>query len=222
LGGVSLDDFTTTINIILSVANAVMVATNIYLINRRTKEGFKLSRREQRISILEKSGLSIELTAHNNKEEIKVTNIGQLSIDNIKVDICSLTESGKTLLQRTYLRKDTLLKAGEFIVPLSSILKGQLKEEGKLSFHKNEMGTEFDPDIGREVPIIFNVWYAKNDFSLILKVKTSYQVLGETKTQQDTFRLSYIVDPQFFRDPFVFIDGDNYKINVQRISGEWQ
>jgi len=216
-----LNDITTTINIILSIANAVMVATNIYLINRRTKESLELSRREQRISVLEKSGLSIELSAQNNKEEIKVTNIGQLPIDNIKFDICALTGSGGTLLQRTYLRKDTLLKAGEFTIPLYSALKNQLKEKGMLSFHENEMGTEFDPDIGHEVPIIFSVWYAKNDFSLDLKVKTSYQVLGETKTQQDTFRMEYVVDPEFFRDAFVFIDSDNYKIDAQRVSGEW-
>jgi hypothetical protein len=63
----------TIVNIALSIANAVMLAINLFLVNRRTKESLQLSRREQRIKILEKSGLLVELLANNNQEEIKVT-----------------------------------------------------------------------------------------------------------------------------------------------------
>lgn len=62
----------TIVNIALSIANAVMLAINLFLVNRRTKESLQLSRREQRIKILEKSGLLVELLANNN-QEIKVT-----------------------------------------------------------------------------------------------------------------------------------------------------
>jgi len=63
----------TIVNVALSIANAVMLAINLFLVNRRTKESLQLSRREQRIKILEKSGLLVELLANNNQEEIKVT-----------------------------------------------------------------------------------------------------------------------------------------------------
>ena len=210
------------VTIVLSVANAIMLAINLFLINRRSKESLQVSRREQRIKILEKSGLSTELLALKNKEEIKITNIGELTIDSLSLDVYVLTESGENLLERKYDSKGSLVKAQEFVVPLYSILKNALKEKELISYRENELGTEFDPNTGRDVPIIVGVWYAKKDFSLDVVVKTSYEVLGETKTQQDTFKLEYAIDPEWYRDAFVFIDSDNYRIKVLKISGAWQ
>ncbi len=210
------------VTIVLSIANAIMLAINLLLINRRSKEGLQVSKREQRIKILEKSGLSTELLALKNKEELKITNIGELSIDTLSLDVCILTESGENLLEREYNSKGSLVKAQEFVVPLYSILKNMLKEKELISYSEYEMGTEIDPYSGRDVPIIASAWHAKKDFSLEIVVKTSYEVLGETKTQQDTFKLEYVIDPEWYRDNFVFVDSDNYEIKVRKISGEWQ
>lgn len=216
--------WTVIINLILSAINAIMVGINIYLMNRRTKEGLKLSQREQRISILEKSGLSVGLATQKSKVELRVTNIGKLSIDNIIFDLCVLTESGETLLEKTYLRKDTLLKAEEFTIPISSILNDRLKEKEFLSFHEITLGDEFDPDSGRYYPVIARAWWAERDFSIDLIININYQVLGESKTQRNTFKIKYIVDPKFYgyHGEDMFIDSDNFRIEVQRISGEWK
>lgn len=210
------------INLILSVANAIMVAINLLLVNRRAKESLKLSKREQRIKILEKSGLSVHLSATNNKEEIKVTNIGELSIDKLSVDVNVVTETGESLVKRKYVSKDALLKAQELIVPLHSVLKNALKEKELISYIESDMGTQFDPNIGDDVPIIVSAWHTKDEFSLDIVIKTGYEALGEEKAQQDTFKMKYVIDPEFFRDPFIFIDGDNYEIQIEKISGQWQ
>lgn len=209
-------------NVILSIANAAMLAINLFLVNRRSKESLSLSQRQHRVRILEKSGLSTELSALRNKEEIKTTNIGELSIDKISLDVCVLTETQETLLERKYVRKDTILKGQEVTIPLHSILKDVLKGKGLVSYYENDLGVELDPDTGHEVPIVVGVWYAEKDFSLNIVIKTDYVVLGEIKTQQNTFKLEYMIDPEWYREPFAFIDSDNYRVNVQKISGEWQ
>lgn len=217
-----MSETTTEVNTILLVANAIMLAINLFVVNRRAKESLKSSQRDQRIRILEKSGVSIELSGQKNKEEIKITNIGELSIDNLSLDVCVMTESGGRLLERKHDSKGSLLKAQESVVPLYSILRNAFEEKELISYRENDMGTQFDPDTGRDVPIIVGVWYAQKDFSLDVAIKASYKVLGETKTQQDTFKLEYVIDPEFHREPFAFINSDNYKITVQKISGEWK
>lgn len=81
---------------------------------------------------------------------------------------------------------------------------------------------EFDPYAGRDVPIIVGVWNAKNDFTLDVVIRTSYEALGEEKAQQNTFKTKYVIDPEFYVNDLVFIDSDNYRINVQKFSGKWQ
>jgi hypothetical protein len=95
---------TTIVNVALSVANAVMLAVNLFLVNRRTKETLQVSRKEHRLKIFGKTELRVELLAKNNREELKVTNTGKMSIDKVSLNV-SVLESGTTLLER----KDTFL-----------------------------------------------------------------------------------------------------------------
>jgi hypothetical protein len=212
---------TTIVNVVLSTANAVMLAINLFLVNRRTKESLQLSERDQRIKIFERAGLLLELLVISNQEEIKVTNTGEMSIDKLSLNV-SVLKSGEKLLDRKYTSKSSLMKAQDFTVPLHKVLRKTFEERKLMSYRKDEVGFEFDPDVGYEVPIIIGKWWATEDFSLEITVNTSYEVMGEEKTQQNTFKADYEVDAEFYREPFIFIDGDNFAIKIQKIHGEWQ
>lgn len=218
----NVDEALTIVNIVLGIANAVMIAINLLLVNRRAKEGLKLSQREQRIGILRESGVSIDLLAKRNTEEIKVTNIGGMTIEKLGLDICIQRESGEDLLKKKYVINTSLFKSQDLVIPLNEVLRKILGEKKLLTYIEQEDGTDFDPDIGEDVPIIFSKWDAGKDFALIVTIKTGYEVLGEEKTQQDNFRMSYVIDPSFYQDDMQFIDSDNFEIRIQKISGEWQ
>lgn len=218
------DDLTliaTLVNVALSIANATMLAVNLFLVNQRTKESLQLSRKEQRIRIFEKSGLLVELLGNNNQEDIKVTNTGETSIDKLSLNV-SVLESGANFLNRKYTSKSSVLKAQEFTIPLHKVLRKILAEKKIMSYREDEIGSEFDPETGEDVPVIAGKWIARKDFSLDITVKTDYEVMGEEKTQQDSFKVSYLVDPEFYDDPWLFIESDNFKMEIQKVSGEWQ
>jgi len=209
------------INLALSVANAVMLGINLFLVNRRSKESLQLSRSDQRIKIFEKSAVMLELIGKNNQEEIKVTNNGETSIDKLSLNV-SVLKSGENLLERKYTSKSSLLKTQGFTVPLHNVLKKAYAEKKLMTYREDEVGMEFDPEVGDDVPIILRKWWAKEDFSVDITVNTTYEVMGEEKTQQDSFKVDYEVDPEFYRTYLMFIDGDNFETRIQRVAGEWQ
>ena len=207
---------TTIINVALSVANAALLVIHLFLENRRTKESLQLSRRDQRIRIIETSELRVELLEKNNEEQIKVTNVGEREIDKLSLNIIVM-KFGVNLLDKEYPSKSLLQKSREFYVPLHKILRKVLEGRKLMSYREDEVGFEFDPDVGHEVPKVIGKWWAKEDFSLEIALKTRYEAVGEEKIQRDTFRADYRVDSEFYRDQWVFIDSDNFELQIQRV-----
>jgi hypothetical protein len=209
---------------LVAVLQIVVLAIQIYMVYRIEKKRLGV---EKYVDIIQKSELSIapRTHTHKQKEVIELLNKGTLPINEVKVNINATIYQNDTtedLPQMEYRRNTVLNPNDKMIIPLYEKLE-RLLEERKLIRIRTVDLPSGEEDIDGE-PILFEekVKDLRKPFSIILSIKARFKVHEEIVTRSKNFKLEYVYDPEYFRDPLPFTYMEDYHINIQEIMGEWQ
>lgn len=207
----------TFVQIIISIFSAIMVAIQVYLVNKVDKARLNIERFS---GITEKFGLEIKpIIEMGNFETIAVNNKGTIPVDEIlmKINLRVERRKGANLPLNIAWSRKALLDANEITkIPLHDKLWPFLEQNNLVKLVEEAQITTDDPETGENVDDYLYTGHLEKQFSVLLDITVALTIQKEITTIRKKYRLHYS-----WRMENIPSFEDDYIISISEDSGEW-